>query len=98
MMTCVYPRREEKNLSVRSTLQILQQNLHWRDEADTESQSGGAQTGSEKRKPEDGIAVHVHDSHHAIDWDGATVKGSVTGYRKRRTTEAISTSELAWRP
>ena len=36
-----------------------------------------------------GIAVHAHQSQHAINWDGAKVKRSVSGYWKRRTTEAI---------
>ena len=35
------------------------------------------------------IAVHAHESHHAIDWDGAAVKRSFTGYWQRRTTEVI---------
>ena len=39
--------------------------------------------------PKNGIAVHAHQSHHAIDWDGTTVKTSVTRYWQRRTTEAI---------
>ena len=36
-----------------------------------------------------GIAVHTHQSQHAINWDGAKVKRSVSGYWKRRTREAI---------
>ncbi len=39
--------------------------------------------------PKNGIAVHAHKSHHAIVWDGTTVKTSVTRYWQRRTTEAI---------
>ena len=39
--------------------------------------------------PRNGIAVHAHQSQHAIDWDGAKVKRSVSGYWKSRTTEAI---------
>ena len=39
--------------------------------------------------PRNDIAVHAHQSQHAIDWDGAKVKRSVSGYWKRRTTEAI---------
>ena len=39
--------------------------------------------------PRNGIAVHAHQSQHAINWDGAEVKRSVSGYWKRRTTEAI---------
>ena len=39
--------------------------------------------------PKNGIAVHAHESHHSIDWDGATVKRTVTNYWQRRATEAI---------
>ena len=39
--------------------------------------------------PRNGIAVHAHQSQHAINWDGVKVKRSVSGYWKRRTTEAI---------
>ena len=39
--------------------------------------------------PRNGIAVYAHQSQHAINWDGAKVKRSVSGYWKRRTTEAI---------
>ena len=40
--------------------------------------------------PENGIAVHAHESNHVIDWDGARVKRSgMTGYWQRRTTVAI---------
>ena len=30
--------------------------------------------------PKNGIAVHAHESHHSIDWDGATVEKIVTNY------------------
>ena len=36
-----------------------------------------------------GIAVHVQDSNHTIDWKGATVEKRVSGYWQRRTEEAI---------
>ena len=39
--------------------------------------------------PKNGIAVHAHESHHSIDWDGATVERTVTNYWQRRATEAI---------
>ena len=39
--------------------------------------------------PRNGIAVHVHQSQRAIDWDGAKVKRGVSEYWKRRSTEAI---------
>ena len=39
--------------------------------------------------PRNGIAVHTHQSQRAINWDGAKVKRTVSGYWKRRTTEAI---------
>ena len=39
--------------------------------------------------PRNGIAVHSHEQSHAIDWDGAIVKKSVTGYWQRRIMEAI---------
>ena len=40
--------------------------------------------------PQNGIAVHAHESNHIIDWDGVRVKRSdMTGYWERRTTEAI---------
>ena len=39
--------------------------------------------------PKNGIAVHAHESHHSIDWDGATVKRTVTNYWQRRATDAI---------
>ena len=39
--------------------------------------------------PRNRIVVHAHQSQHAIDWDGAKVKRSVSVYWKRRTTEAI---------
>ncbi len=39
--------------------------------------------------PKNGIAVYAHESHHAIDWDGATARRTVTGYWQRRTTETI---------
>ena len=39
--------------------------------------------------PRNGIAVHAHQSQHAINWDGAKVKRSVSGCWKRRATEAI---------
>ena len=38
--------------------------------------------------PKNGIAVHAHESNHAIDWDDALVR-SVSGYWQRRATEAI---------
>ena len=38
--------------------------------------------------PKNGIAVHAHESNHAIDWDGAQVRRSVSGYWQRRATEA----------
>ena len=28
--------------------------------------------------PKNGIAVHAYESHHNIDWDGATVKRTIT--------------------
>ena len=40
--------------------------------------------------PKNGIAVHVHESNHTIDWDGARVKRSgMISYWQRRTIEAI---------
>ena len=39
--------------------------------------------------PENGIAVHVHETQHGIDWDGAQVKKMEDNYWKRRTIEAI---------
>ena len=39
--------------------------------------------------PKNGIAVHAHESQHAIDWEGARVKRYVSGYWQRRTSEAI---------
>ena len=39
--------------------------------------------------PRNGIAVHSHEQSHAIDWDGAIVKNSVTCYWQRRM-EAIN--------
>ena len=39
--------------------------------------------------PKNGVAVHAHEFHLAIDWDGATIKRSVAGYWQRRITEAI---------
>ena len=33
--------------------------------------------------PNNGIAVHAHESHHGIDWDSATVNRRVTGYWQR---------------
>ena len=39
--------------------------------------------------PKNGIAVHAHESNHAIDWDDAQVRRSVSGYWQRRATEAI---------
>ena len=39
--------------------------------------------------PRNGIVVHAHQSEHAINWDGAKVKRSVSRYWKKRTTEAI---------
>ena len=39
--------------------------------------------------PRNGIAVHAHQCQHTFNWDGAKVKRRVSGYWKRRTTEAI---------
>ena len=39
--------------------------------------------------PKNGIAVHAHESQHAIDWEGASVKRCVSGYWQRRTSKAI---------
>ena len=36
-----------------------------------------------------GTAVHIHESHHTIDWAGAMVRRNVSGHWQRRTTEAI---------
>ena len=36
-----------------------------------------------------GIAVHAHESHHSIDWDGAKVKRTVSNYWQRIAMEAI---------
>ena len=41
-----------------------------------------------------GIAVHSHQSQHAIDWDDDMLKTNVSGYWKRRTVEAI---HIRWR-
>ena len=41
-----------------------------------------------KGDPKNGIAVHAHESHHGIDWDGATVKRTVTNYQHRTAAEA----------
>ena len=38
--------------------------------------------------PKSGIAVHAHESQHAIDGEGAGVKRCVSGYWPRRTLEA----------
>ena len=87
----LHPRREGKNCSVQSTLRRLQQNLHWREEEDTEGQTGEHKQTVEIEDLKNGIAVLAHEYQHAIDWDGATVKRStsVTGYWQRRATEAI---------
>ena len=42
-----------------------------------------------KGDPKNGIAVHAHESQHAIDWEKARVKRCVSGYWQRRTSEAI---------
>ena len=44
---------------------------------------------SNPRDPKNGIAVHVQKSQHAIDWEGAKVQATATGYWNRRTMEAI---------
>ena len=36
-----------------------------------------------------GVAAHVHNEDHWIDWEGAKVIGQQEFYRKRRVTEAI---------
>ena len=41
-----------------------------------------------REEPRNGIVVHTHQSQHIINWDGAKMKRSVSGYWKR-TTEAI---------
>ena len=66
-------------------------NLHWREERDTEGQTGEHKQAVEIGDSKNGIAVLAHESQHAIDWDGATVMRctNVTGYWQRRATEAI---------
>ena len=39
--------------------------------------------------PKNGIAVHVHNTQHAIDWTGAKVSKTEANYWRRRTMEAI---------
>ena len=39
--------------------------------------------------PKNGIAVHAQKSQHSIDWEGAKVQTTATGYWNRRTLEAI---------
>ena len=39
--------------------------------------------------PNNGIAVHVAESQHSIDWSEARVVKSMKGYWERRTVEAI---------
>ena len=36
-----------------------------------------------------GITVHVHETQHGIDWNGAQMKKMEGNYWKRRTIEAI---------
>ena len=36
-----------------------------------------------------GIAVHVHNTQHCIDWKGSKIQRRAAGYWERRTTEAI---------
>ena len=36
-----------------------------------------------------GIAVHAHETHHEINWNGAEVKKMEANYWKRRTFEVI---------
>ena len=36
-----------------------------------------------------GIAVHVHNTQHCIDWKGSKIRRRAAGYWERRTTEAI---------
>ena len=69
----------------------LQQSLHWRDKfkKDTEGQTGEHKQAVKGGDPKNGTAVFAHESHHAIDWDGAKVKHIVIGYWQRRMTEAI---------
>ena len=63
-------------------------NLHWRDKEDAKVRLGEHKQVVKRGHLKTGIAVHAHESHHAIDWDSATIKRSVTGYWQR-TTEAI---------
>ena len=39
--------------------------------------------------PKNGIAVHAHETKHAINWDEAKVRRCVNGFWQRKTTEAI---------
>ena len=39
--------------------------------------------------PKNGIAVHAQKSQHSLDWEGAKVQATATGYWNRRTMEAI---------
>ena len=39
--------------------------------------------------PRNGIAVHVHETQHRIDWNGAQVRRMEANYWRRRTIEAI---------
>ena len=41
------------------------------------------------RNLKNGIAVHAQKSQHSIDWEGAKVQATATGYWNRRSMEAI---------
>ena len=47
-----------------------------------------------RRDQKNGIAVHVMNKGHNINWEGASVKTSEMGYWKRRVQEAIRIQSL----
>ena len=54
-----------------------------------------------KRKDEkNGIAVHVNDNNHRVDWEGAKILEEEPRYWRRRTLEAIhvASRRMTFRP
>ena len=61
-------------------MQRLQKDLHWGTKRTLKARLGEHRQAVKSGNPKNGIAVHAHNTQHAIDWMGARVRKRKANY------------------
>lgn len=84
-----YPSRLEKRSSLQSPCKECSKSYFGENKRTLKIRLGEHKQAEKRGDLKNGIAVHAHESNHAIDWDEAKVRSSVSGYWQQRVTKAI---------